>query len=306
MMKRLSVLVFFMLACSSYALRFADDKSSGVLTLCDGTTNVLSYRYGDQIQAGVDPKFTRSCYIHPLYSLDGEVLTEDFPKDHPHHRGVFWTWPLIKVRGQATQTWMPQDPPLRQQFVRWLQREAGETTAVFACANVWRLNGKEDVAKERVTVQVQPVAKDARAIDVELVLEAVGGPLELQGQQQEKKGYGGLCVRAAPLLKGVRLTTEGGPRTGDLMNEPHKWVDLSTSTCGLAILVHPSHPGFPPPLFARNSYTGFLNPTWPGLQSVVLKPGEPVTLRYRLLVHRGDVEAGRVSEAFEEYLKQAK
>ena len=25
-------------------------------------------------------------------SLDGDVLTEDFPEDHRHQRGVFWAW----------------------------------------------------------------------------------------------------------------------------------------------------------------------------------------------------------------------
>lgn len=32
----------------------------------------------------------RANYVHPLYDLDGHVLTEDFPKDHLHQRGIFW------------------------------------------------------------------------------------------------------------------------------------------------------------------------------------------------------------------------
>jgi hypothetical protein len=35
-------------------------------------------------------KYFRCHYIHSLYGLDGEVLTEDFTADHPHHRGIFW------------------------------------------------------------------------------------------------------------------------------------------------------------------------------------------------------------------------
>ena len=37
-------------------------------------------------------KFQRANYIHPLYDLEGNVLTEDFPSDHRHHRGIFWAW----------------------------------------------------------------------------------------------------------------------------------------------------------------------------------------------------------------------
>jgi hypothetical protein len=40
----------------------------------------------------------RSDYIHPLYGLNGEMLTNDWPDaDHPHHRGIFWAW--LEVEG---------------------------------------------------------------------------------------------------------------------------------------------------------------------------------------------------------------
>ncbi len=29
----------------------------------------------------------RTNYAHPVHGLDGEILTQDFPEDHPHHRG---------------------------------------------------------------------------------------------------------------------------------------------------------------------------------------------------------------------------
>jgi hypothetical protein len=41
--------------------------------------------------------FARANYIHPLYTLDGAILTEDFPADHLHHRGVFWAWHQLYI-----------------------------------------------------------------------------------------------------------------------------------------------------------------------------------------------------------------
>src|SRR5699024_3188858 len=39
----------------------------------------------------------RSNYIHPLYGLEGEMLTRDWPEGaHPHHRGIFWAWPEVE------------------------------------------------------------------------------------------------------------------------------------------------------------------------------------------------------------------
>lgn len=290
-----------LISCNSHALHFVDDVCSGVLQVQDGTTTVLCYRFGDQIQEDTDPKYTRSCYIHPLYSLDGRVVTDDFPKDHPHHRGVFWTWPVVKTRGKVTQTWLPQKPWLRQHFVRWVKRGIDDGCAVFSCENVWKLEQKDEVAREQVCVRVHPVVHESRAIDVELTLQAVGTSLTLEGQPDGKKGYGGLCLRTAPFLNRVLLSADDGPKPQDIMDERHAWVDISTTGCGVAILVHPDHPEFPPPFFARNSYTGFLNPSWPGLKSVVLAPGAPVTLRYRLLIHRGIPQAGRIGQAYEEY-----
>lgn len=66
-------------------MKFVEKDEQGTLTLRDGKIDVLTYRFGYQLKTGVDPRYTRSCYIHPLFSLDGQVLTDDFPKDHLHH-----------------------------------------------------------------------------------------------------------------------------------------------------------------------------------------------------------------------------
>ena len=50
---------------------FVEDTVKGTLTITDSGTPVLTYRFGDQLKEGVDARFVRSCYIHPLYSLDG-------------------------------------------------------------------------------------------------------------------------------------------------------------------------------------------------------------------------------------------
>ena len=76
----LMVAIFGLMAGPGLAqLKFVDDPAKGTLTITDGATPVLTYRYGDQLKPGVDPAQTRSCYIHPLYSLDGRELTDDFP-----------------------------------------------------------------------------------------------------------------------------------------------------------------------------------------------------------------------------------
>ena len=59
-----------------------DDKS---LKLLDGAAPVMVYNHGmiayDKA-TGRNSARDRACYIHPLWGLNGEVLTDDFPRDH--------------------------------------------------------------------------------------------------------------------------------------------------------------------------------------------------------------------------------
>jgi len=292
----------FTMINDSPQIEFTEDEAKGTLTLRDSQVEVLTYRFRNQLKRGVDPKYTRSCYIHPLYSLDGIVLTDDFPKDHLHHHGVFWTWPVVRTRGQHTQTWHPDTPSLRQHFARWLKQEVKNGAATLSVENIWKLDDNEVVAIETVTMHVLPADDAGRAIDLELVFQAVGGPLELQGSPDQNKGYGGLCIRGAPMFKGAALTTDQGLLKNDSTNIPFRWADMSTEKFGIAIFVSPGHPGLPTTWLIRNSYAGVLNVSWPGLKPAVLQPGKPAILRYRLYIHRGDASAGRVQLAYEKYL----
>ena len=51
--------------------------------------HVLTYHAAHVTQDG---NWARANYLHPLTNPSGQVITEDFPDDHPHHRGVFWAW----------------------------------------------------------------------------------------------------------------------------------------------------------------------------------------------------------------------
>lgn len=291
---------------SGFALQmtFVEDAEKGTLTVRDGKVDVLTYRFGDQLKEGIDPEQTRSCYIHPLYSPDGKVLTEDFPQDHLHHHGISWTWPIVKTRGQDTQTWHPAN--LRQYFVRWLKREAKGGGVALSAEIAWKLDGREIVAIEIVTLHIHPAVENGREIDLEIRIEAVGGPLTLQGTPDQNKGYGGFSLRGAPMFKGAAMTTDQGPLEKDSTNVPFRWADISTKELGVAIFVSPEHIGFPTTWLIRNSYAGFLNASWPGLKPATIHPGKPITLRYRLYIHHGDVTAGHVSRAYESYLSAHK
>lgn len=291
-------------------MAIVDDAAAGTLTVTDGDRPVLTYRYGDQLPAGVDPRYARSSYIHPLYSLDGQVLTEDFPRDHRHHHGLFWAWPVAEVRGVRTSNWEPGEPPLRHRFVEVVMTGVSDDGARLVVRNAWRLGDAEDVAEETVTIVARPATPQGRAVDVEIVLRPVDGEIALRGTPADNKGYGGLCFRGVAedgqgrdIFRGSVMTTDRGPLEADSTGLSFRWADLSAAAAGgVAVFVPPDHPASPLPWLVRNSYAGILNPCWPGLPGATLAPGEAATLRYRIYVHRGDAEAGGVREAYEAYI----
>ena len=73
-----------------------DDDGQTTLTLREGSREIFSYHYGNITPPkGVPAHRTRSSYFHPIRGLDGESLTQDYPADHHHHRGLYHAWPGI-------------------------------------------------------------------------------------------------------------------------------------------------------------------------------------------------------------------
>lgn len=91
-------------------MRAETDAASGPIDVFDNDKPVLRYNYQTVEPGAVLEKMTpnnrkyvqpRSDYIHPLYGLNGEVLTRDWSVDHPHHRGIYWAWPEVVARKQS-------------------------------------------------------------------------------------------------------------------------------------------------------------------------------------------------------------
>ena len=102
----------------STSVRAIEDPASGQIILSDDGRPVLCYNYKTVFEKDVidtmpankyrreandtfmaNPSIyavPRSNYIHPVYGPSGELLTRDWSKDHPHHRGIYWAWPEVE------------------------------------------------------------------------------------------------------------------------------------------------------------------------------------------------------------------
>jgi hypothetical protein len=286
-------------ALGGFSLRDIDDKS---LELLDAGKPVLVYNHGVITSPRVpanDARRSRACFVHPVYGLNGEVLTESFSRDHYHHHGIFWAWPHIGIDGKQYDLWVYGD--IRQRFVGWICREAGPVAAVVAVENGWFV-GDRKVMIERVWLRVYKPADGERSIDIEFALIPVDKPITLRGA--EDKSYGGLNLRFAPRRDTV-ITVPSGRTKEDLPDTPLAWVDLTArfagapGPSGAAIFVDPKHPGFPPTWLTR--HYGILCCGYPGVKGKTFPPGEPIRLNYRVWIHKSAVELADLQRAFEAF-----
>jgi Methane oxygenase PmoA len=277
-----------------------DDKS---LAVVDGDKTVLVYNHGDIAFKQGRRNRTRSSYVHPIYGMDGEVLTDDYPADHYHHHGLFWCWPHVKVGDREYDFWERDDVDIN--FKRWLAKEASADGAELAIENGWFVDDKQ-VVKEEARLMVHPATADGRSIDVTLTWTPIDEPITLSGA--EGKSYGGLSLRFGPRKETV-VTVPGGRAGEDLLITKLPWADLTgqfqgaPGPSGAALFVHPSHPDFPPEWMTRDY--GLLAVGWPGVHPKTFEPGESVTCRYRIWIHRGAPDADTLKRQYEAFAKLA-
>lgn len=266
-------------------LSFRWTTDAGRTTLMEDGKPVLVYNEGVQLPAGVPEDRARCCYMHPLYTPGGTVLTDDFPKDHYHHRGLFWAWPVVQTGGQKYDLWLMRG--IRHKGYSALTR-GSQLTAV----NHW-LAGDKQIAREQATITAHPANGSRRDIDFELRIEAVGGPLTLAGSTETGKSYGGLSARFAPRT-GTVIRTDKGVLAKDDDLTAYEWAEMEATYGGkralLRITPDPKNPAAPHQWCLRKY--GFVGASFPGrtetAQSYTIAPGKPLVLRFRVTV--ADVE----------------
>ncbi len=290
---------------SSFKLVDANDRT---LQITEQDKPVLAYNYGTITGENVpenDRRRLRACYVHPIWGLDGEVLTDDFPKDHYHHHGAFWAWPHVTVDGKEYDLWT--NAGIEQRFVRWLYREVGPVAAVIGVENGWFV-GDRQVATERVWMRAYRTSERQRSLDLEIYLVPLV-PLSLQGAGG--KSYGGLTVRFAVRRQAdATITVPAGKTTEDLYETPLEWADLTTQIDGAAersggaVFVHPQHPNYPPTWLTR--HYGPLCVGWPGVNARTYEPGQPHRLPYRLWIHAGAPDVDQLKSQYEAFTAATK
>jgi len=296
-----------------FLLRTSSKKPSAVMKagpeapqgclLSDDKAAVLNYWFGAVAPpAGVDPKYARGDYIHPLYGPSGEVLTDDFPKDHPHHRGVWWSWPVTRWNNEVRDIWAVVGVWSRGGS---LVKDDGPVFGEYRAVNIWKWGDRDSIVFESVAIRSFRQAGLGRFVDIDIQLSGLQDGVAIGGRPHG--GYGGFALRAAPTKEQKILRHVDPPGA-----KPRRsWLDYSglfpggTQVAGVAIFEHPSNPQYPSALLEYPTINCVM-PAFPGEREVAIPKGQTLTLRHRLWIHPGRADEKTLADVWSAYANPPK
>jgi hypothetical protein len=258
----------------------------------------------------LDGKYICTDYIHPLYSLSGDTLTEEFPPDHPYHRGIFWSWHQLYIDDKSLgDGWTNEG--ISQDVINVITRKSQEEAQIDLDV-LWKSSTFQDgkpFLREHTTITVHEIEANIRKIDFEIVLRPLVKGFQIGGSPDEK-GYGGFCARLK-LSDDLIFTSENGPvKPRELQIKAGPWMDFSgrfgndKKVSGITILCNPSTPNYPEPWILRQKGS-MQNSVFPGQKRLSIPMDQQVVLRYRIIVHNGNAENSNISALQKDYEKMS-
>lgn len=307
-------------------LRTHDDGQ--IIEILEDGVPVLAYQIAEK---SLDGAWPRAGYVHPLYDLNGQAFTEDFPEDHRHHRGVFWAWHHFSVDGQ-----MLGDPWLCKDFVRdcvktktTVMRSRGKPCARIDLITLWKSPLLKDsvgemmpIVKEEAHIAVHASESRRRTIDFDIALTAMLPNVKIGGSD-DVKGYGGFSPRIKLNPKQVFRFRSGEVAPMKTAVQGGPWIDISDPQRGMAIMSHPDNPiaqqstgqsdsnkgksdlvrsaAMSAPLWILRRKRSMQNVAYPGRTPVPLSTKVPLRLRYRLVIHDGKLSVSDLQAVYDEF-----
>ncbi len=228
----------------------------------------------------------RSDYIHPLYGLEGEMLTRDWPVGgHPHHRAIFWAWPEVEVGSERGDIYA-----LQRIFARptgKIEITSGPVFSRIIAENEWMWEDREPIVREKAMIVVYRATPTTRIIDLTIKLDALKESITIATRDTDS--YGGLNLRMqSPESQKISYFSDKASA-----NPLRTWSDYNgifkgnKSASGLMVLQHRDNPDYPGD-WVEYPNLGWIQPTFPTSGTrYPLSKQESLILRYRLIVHTG-------------------
>jgi hypothetical protein len=269
-----------------------------------GGKNLLRYHSAPVEQP--DPLFTRSGYLHPVWTPGGKTITNDSPPNHLHHHGIWSAWTSSEFEGRKSNFWESKEKQGRVECVAIEKTCSGPVYGGFKARHRFmNLNGPDgpkDALDEFWEVRLYALAGRSVFDLVSTQTTATEKPLVIKEYR-----YGGIGFRGSADWEGKSgvefLTSEGKGRVDGHATKA-KWVLASGKIDGalvsIGFLCHPSNFRAPQPLRIHPDEP-FFNWAVPQGGDFAIEPGKPYVARYRFIVADGTLTADEMNAAWNAY-----
>lgn len=283
-------------------------KMPGTLTVLNNGKIVWRFNYD---------KETSKPFFHPLSLLDGTVLTENRPADHPWHHALWFTWKYINGVNfwEENRKTGKSNGEIDWKFKFIRPKSTGQTS--FKLDLTYNIRGQEPIlSEERIMLVSLPdedgvysidwTSKFTACSDVDVKLDRTPIPGEKGGKAWG--GYAGLSVRLNGKGKEWAVTTEKEPITFEKGTYRGKAKSMEFSgvfdgkPAGIAILDHPENLNSPTPWYSiAGNPMKYYSPAVICYKPHTLKSGESFTLKYRVIVHPKKWDANDLKNEISKY-----
>lgn len=268
-------------------------------------------------------------YVYPVLAPGGSAVTRGFPMDpqpgeepdHPHHRSLWFAHGSVnggdfwharegeQIEHEEILARSSGGEGVLRTRNRWLQASG---KAILTEQRTWRFASSRSLASGDPASNEPPAW---RTIDVHVELTALEEAVTFG---DTKEGSWALRVHpqlraAGPVAQGV-LRNEHGDQGREAWGKPARWIhatgDVSGARVGVALFDHPSNPRHPTWWHARTYGLLAANPfgqhdfegTPEGSGDLTLAPGEVLRLRYRALLHSGELTDAQIEQAYRRFV----
>jgi hypothetical protein len=265
-------------------------------------------------RADIKPLYIRGAYLHPIKTLSGKTVTDDFPVNHIHHHGVWGAWTKTEFEGRHPDFWNMGDAKGKVEFVAVEKTFGGSVFSGFVSSQRYvDLTAPEPKTALNETWEVRSYLPDPKGrfwmFDLTVVQQcATSEPLQLPEYR-----YGGIGFRGNFAWNGKDktqfLTSEGETDRIKGQGTRARWCDISGlvdgARAGITIMCHPENFRAPQPMRLHPDEP-FFNYAPQEAGPMEITPGKPYIMRYRFVVHDGAPDKELLERVWNDYAHPAK
>ena len=253
-------------------------------------------------------------YFFPVLGPNGREVTRgetsDISKDHVHHRSLYVAYGEVNDvdlwgEGSNSGRVVPQG---------FTQKQGGAVVSRLYTQNSWQTQVGEVLMTDVQNFRIYNLPEDAALLDLDLSFIASVGDVHFG----DTKEGGIISIRVHPSMNasdgGKMENAFGGINEAETWGKRANWCDYSGvvdgTPVGIAVFDHIVNPRYPTywhvrnyGLMGSNIFGGSSferDPSKDG--SYTLKQGEEMHFRFRVLIHAGDANVGKVAQKYHDFI----